>query len=133
MDLIKVFISKISDRGSEASTDTSESRGRGGSGEENETTNNMEDRKSVDRQETDTIIFDCNNFLAFLQSSALNLTRVEAATLSLRENKYAMDWFRLWSSRHIAVEEHRSLVGRIISRLDNVSFVGLIYSLLVFS
>ena len=71
MDLIKVFISKISDRGSEASTDTSESRGRGGSGEENETTNNMEDRKSVDRQETDTIIFYCNNFLAFLQSSAL--------------------------------------------------------------
>ena len=31
------------------------------------------------------------------------------------------------------VEEHRSLVGRIRSRLDNGAFVGLIYSLLVFS
>ena len=31
------------------------------------------------------------------------------------------------------VEEHRSLIGSIISRLDNGAFVGLIYSLLVFS
>ena len=31
------------------------------------------------------------------------------------------------------VEEHRSLGGSIISRLDNGAFVGLIYSLLVFS
>ena len=31
------------------------------------------------------------------------------------------------------VEEHRSLGGRIISRLDNCAFVGLIYELLVFS
>ena len=31
------------------------------------------------------------------------------------------------------VEEHRSLGGSIISRLDNGAFVGLIYKLLVFS
>ena len=31
------------------------------------------------------------------------------------------------------VEEHRSLSGSIISRLDNGAFVGLIYELLVFS
>ena len=31
------------------------------------------------------------------------------------------------------VEEHRSLGGIIISRLDNGAFVGLIYKLLVFS
>ena len=31
------------------------------------------------------------------------------------------------------VEEHRSLGGSIISRLDNGAFVGLIYELLVFS
>ena len=31
------------------------------------------------------------------------------------------------------VEEHRTLGGSIISRLDNGAFVGLIYSLLVFS
>ena len=31
------------------------------------------------------------------------------------------------------VEEHRSICGRIISRLDNGAFVGLIYELLVFS
>ena len=31
------------------------------------------------------------------------------------------------------VEEHRSLGGSIISRLDNVAFVGLIYELMVFS
>ena len=31
------------------------------------------------------------------------------------------------------VEEHHSLGGSIISRLDNGAFVGLIYSLLVFS
>ena len=33
----------------------------------------------------------------------------------------------------LGVEEHRSLGGIIISRLDNGAFVGLIYSLLVFS
>ena len=33
----------------------------------------------------------------------------------------------------IYVEEHRSLGGSIISRLDNGAFVGLIYELLVFS
>ena len=32
-----------------------------------------------------------------------------------------------------SVEEHRSLGGSIISRLYNGAFVGLIYSLLVFS
>ena len=31
------------------------------------------------------------------------------------------------------VEEHRSLGGSIISRLDNCAFIGLIYKLLVFS
>ena len=31
------------------------------------------------------------------------------------------------------VEDHHSLGGRIISRLDNCAFVGLIYSLLIFS
>ena len=31
------------------------------------------------------------------------------------------------------VEQHRSLGGRIISRLDNGAFVGLIYGLLFFS
>ena len=31
------------------------------------------------------------------------------------------------------VEDHRSLGGSIISRLDNGAFVGLIYELLVFS
>ena len=31
------------------------------------------------------------------------------------------------------VEEHRSICGRIISRLDNGAFVVLIYKLLVFS
>ena len=31
------------------------------------------------------------------------------------------------------VEEHLGLGGNIISRLDNGAFVGLIYSLLVFS
>ena len=31
------------------------------------------------------------------------------------------------------VEEHRSLGGSIITRLDNGAFVGLIYELLVFS
>ena len=31
------------------------------------------------------------------------------------------------------VEEHRSLGGSIISRLDNGAFIGLIYELLVFS
>ena len=36
------------------------------------------------------------------------------------------------TSEHI-VEEHRSLGGSIISRLDNGAFVGLIYKLLVFS
>ena len=34
---------------------------------------------------------------------------------------------------HHIVEEHRSLGGSIISRLDNGAFVGLIYELLVFS
>ena len=34
---------------------------------------------------------------------------------------------------HGCVEEHRSLGGSIISRLDNGAFVGLIYELLVFS
>ena len=34
---------------------------------------------------------------------------------------------------HTVVEEHCSLGGSIISRLDNGAFVGLIYSLLVFS
>ena len=33
----------------------------------------------------------------------------------------------------VSVQEHRSLGGSIISRLDNVAFVGLIYKLLVFS
>ena len=33
----------------------------------------------------------------------------------------------------LSVEEHRSLGGSIISRLDNGDFVGLIYELLVFS
>ena len=33
----------------------------------------------------------------------------------------------------VNVEEHRSLGGRIISRLDNGAFVGLIYKLLVSS
>ena len=33
----------------------------------------------------------------------------------------------------VSVEEHRSLGGSIISRLDNGAFVGLIYKLLVFS
>ena len=32
-----------------------------------------------------------------------------------------------------SVEEHRSLGGSIIIRLDNSAFVGLIYKLLVFS
>ena len=32
-----------------------------------------------------------------------------------------------------SVEEHRGLGGNIISRIDNGAFVGLIYSLLVFS
>ena len=32
-----------------------------------------------------------------------------------------------------SVEENLSLYGRIISRLDNGDFVGLIYELLVFS
>ena len=31
------------------------------------------------------------------------------------------------------VEEHRSIGGSIISRLDNGAFVGLLYELLVFS
>ena len=35
--------------------------------------------------------------------------------------------------RVYVVEEHRSLGGNIISRLDNGAFSGLIYSLLVFS
>ena len=34
---------------------------------------------------------------------------------------------------HIYVEEHRGLGGNIIIRLDNGAYVGLIYSLLVFS
>ena len=41
-----------------------------------------------------------------------------------------------WFSRKImerCVEEHGGLGGNIISRLDNGAFVGLIYSLLVFS
>ena len=31
------------------------------------------------------------------------------------------------------VEEHRGIGGNIINRLDNGAFVGLIYSILVFS
>ena len=37
-----------------------------------------------------------------------------------------------WTVIYIFVEEHRSLGGSIISRLDNGAFVGLTYSLLVF-
>ena len=38
-----------------------------------------------------------------------------------------------WDQDDNIVEEHRSLGGSIISRLDNGAFVGLFYSLLVFS
>ena len=37
------------------------------------------------------------------------------------------------SLQNVFVEEHRSIGGSIISRLDNGAFVGLIYKLLVFS
>ena len=40
---------------------------------------------------------------------------------------------RISNSGYVLVEEHRSLGGSIISRLDNGAFVGLIYELLVFS
>ena len=41
--------------------------------------------------------------------------------------------FILQEPNMVSVEEHRSLGGSIISRLDNGAFVGLIYELLVFS
>ena len=49
-----------------------------------------------------------------------------------------MEWEVLVSAREssyeiLLVEEHRSLGGSIISRLDNGAFVGLIYEILVFS
>ena len=41
--------------------------------------------------------------------------------------------YKLYNTYDNSVEEHRSLGGSIISRLDNGAFVGLIYELLVFS
>ena len=44
-----------------------------------------------------------------------------------------MSMRRLMTLMEEYVEEHRGLGGNIIIRLDNGDFVGLIYSLLVFS
>ena len=65
-----------------------------------------------------------------LQSSrALHLTRQEEGDLLEVADGQLGDPLLLGGF----VEEHRSLGGSIISRLDNGAFVGLIYSLLVFS
>ena len=57
----------------------------------------------------------------------LNITGVSTLLVLLKKEKECK------TKTSTCVEEHRSLGGSIISRLDNGAFVGLIYKLLVFS
>ena len=60
------------------------------------------DKPKVTSNETNAIAADCNNILAFLQTIAVKLPRVETGPLSLRADKWAKDWFRKWFSHHLA-------------------------------
>ena len=44
---------------------------------------------------------DCDNFLAFLQASAVKYPRVLAAPLYLRADKRARAWFQQWTNVNI--------------------------------
>ena len=63
--------------------------------------------------------------------SADRIPRAEA--LASQKRLAALLSYKLKQEYSEIVEEHRSLGGSIISRLYHFAFVGLIYSLLVFS
>ena len=72
---------------------------------------------------TDGIAADCNSILAFLQAVALKEPQVQAAPLSLREDKRVMGWFRQWADSNLkrqepcnkaAPQDHSGLTGFLI-------------------
>ena len=72
-------------------------------------------------------------FFSVIKSAAISASAADAITVVIIcaiVNIGPLS-FGFGSFQHF--EEHRSLGGSIISRLDNGAFVGLIYELLVFS